>query len=238
MDAYLIKDLMRAGLEIFVDYAPLVGWNTFLAIIPLYLSIFLFRQDLTLPGMAWLRRATEGRNHPQQRSQRRSVIWWVGFAVFVAFLPNAPYILTDIIHLNRAVMEYNSMWVTAFILFPFYLVFLGIGLWAYVLSLMNFGRYLQRRGLGRYVLQMELIMHGLCSIGVFVGRFPRLNSWYIVTQPFRVVRTLTHTLLSLEAVIGILVGFAVLAILYAPAKEVTLALEQYRKNRSFSVVVE
>lgn len=232
MDAYLIKDLIRAGLEIFVDYAPWAGWNTFLAIVPLYLSIFLFRQDLALPGISWLRRSAEGRNH------RRSALWWVGFVTFIAFLPNAPYILTDIIHLNKAVMEYNSMWVTAFILFPFYVIFLGIGLWAYVLSVMNFGRYLQRRGLGRYVFQMELLLHGLCSIGVFVGRFPRLNSWYILTQPFRVIRTLVHTLISPEAILGILVGFVVLTLLYAPAKEVTLALEQYRKNRSFSVVVE
>jgi uncharacterized membrane protein len=233
MDLYLIKDLIRTGIEILVDYAPWVGWNMFLALIPLYLSIFLFRRDVVWP---W-QRADQPRSHRLSAS-RRAPLWWLGFALFIAFLPNAPYILTDVIHLNEAVLAYNSMWVTGFILFPFYVVFLGTGFWAYVLSLMNFGHYLQQRGWGRYIFQVELILHGLCSIGVFVGRFPRLNSWYFVTQPWRVGRTLLYTLLSPEAVLAIIVGFVILTLLYIPAKKVTQAIVADRKNRSFSVVVE
>ncbi len=52
-------------------------WNTMLALVPLALSFTLFS-----PG----RRC-------------RSMGWWFGFAVFVAALPNAPYVLTDVIHL-------------------------------------------------------------------------------------------------------------------------------------------
>jgi uncharacterized membrane protein len=227
MTLYLIKDLIKTAIEVLVDYAPWAGWNLFLAFIPLYLSFFLFRRNLLSQTP-----------HRPVRLERRGLMWWVGFATFIAFLPNAPYILTDIIHLNEAVLEYNSLWVTAFILFPFYVVFLGLGFWAYVLSLMNFGHYLHQRGLGRYVLQMELLLHGLCAIGVYVGRFPRLNSWYFLTQPLRVLRTLVYTLTSFQGMLGILVGALVLTVLYAPAKELTLAVINYRKNRSFSVVVE
>ncbi len=237
MDVYLIKDLMRAARQILVDYAPWVGWNMFLAIVPLYLSVFLFRRGPMLPH--WLPFEAQRPVSPKRSPQdRRSLWWWLGFAVFIAFLPNAPYILTDIIHLNEAVLEHNSMWVTAFILFPFYVTFLAAGFWAYVLSLMNFGQYLQQRGLGRYIFGMEIMLHGLCAIGVFVGRFPRLNSWYFLTRPAWVVRTLVNTLFSPEAVLAILVGFMILTLLYAPAKELTRAIVSYRKNKSFSVLVE
>jgi uncharacterized membrane protein len=218
MNAYLIKDLTKTALEILIGYAPWMGWNMFLAIVPLVLSVFLFRS--TPPH------------------QSRSMLWWLGAIAFVAFLPNAPYILTDIIHLNDAVMHYNSVWVTGFILFPLYLAFMGAGFFAYVLSLINLGHYLQQQKLGRYVTRIELLLHFLCSIGVFIGRFPRLNSWYLITQPGRVIMTLLETLRSPQAAIGILVGFTIITLLYGPGKRITLALISFGKNRSVSVVVE
>jgi uncharacterized membrane protein len=219
MNAYLIKDLTKTALEILIGYAPWMGWNMFLAIVPLCLSVLLFRSK-------W------------SKQSRRSVLWWCGAIVFVAFLPNAPYILTDIIHLNDAVIDYNSVWVTGFILFPLYLAFLGTGFLTYILSLINLGHYLQQQGLGRYVTRMELLLHLLCSIGVFIGRFPRLNSWHLVTQPGRVVVTILETLRSPQAAIGILVGFVIITLLYGPGKRITLALISFHKSRSVSVVVE
>jgi uncharacterized membrane protein len=218
MNAYLIKDLTKTALEILIGYAPWMGWNMFLAIVPLGLSVFLFRS--TMPH------------------QQRSALWWCGAIAFVAFLPNAPYILTDIIHLNDAVMHYNSVWVTGFILFPLYLGFMGAGFFAYVLSLINLGHYLQQQKLGRYVTRIELLLHFLSAIGVFIGRFPRLNSWHLVTQPGRVLITLFETLRSPQAAIGILVGFTIITLLYGPGKRITLALISFGKNRSVSVVVE
>jgi uncharacterized membrane protein len=32
---------------------------------------------------------------------RLRVAWWIGAGLFVAFLPNAPYVLTDLVHLGR-----------------------------------------------------------------------------------------------------------------------------------------
>ena len=52
-----------------------MGLDISLALIPFLLALLLFR-FAKLPGL----------------------LWWPFFAVFVLFLPNAPYVLTDVIH--------------------------------------------------------------------------------------------------------------------------------------------
>ncbi|MEL6816492.1 MAG: DUF1361 domain-containing protein, partial [Cyanobacteria bacterium J06598_3] len=141
-------------------------WNTFLAVIPWILSCWLFRG---------------------KGSGVRRVSWWIGLVVFVAFLPNAPYVLTDIIHLVRMIKEGASIWTITFILVPQYLIFMLLGTEAYVLSLINLGHYLQKQGQARWVLSAELGLHALCAIGIYLGRFPRFNSWDIVTGPGRLL---------------------------------------------------
>lgn len=233
MEPSLIQELIHTALEILFEASGWMGWNMFLALIPLYLSIYLFRSDD--PSTHWLQTVIP-------RSQQRWV-WTIGLVVFILFLPNAPYILTDVIHLNRFILEYNSRWVTGFIIAPLFLVFLTLGFLAYVLSLINVGHFLRRQGYGRWVPAVELALHGLSAIGVFVGRFPRLNSWYLLTQPGRVIVTLLQTLLSPAGILGILAGFIVITLLYAPGKAVMLAIvadrqKNSRKKRAASVFSE
>src|SRR5262245_2969471 len=57
-----------------------MGWNTLLAWVPVVLAWGLFR------GGA-------------DRSVSRSPLWWAGLVLFVLFLPNAPYVVTDLFHL-------------------------------------------------------------------------------------------------------------------------------------------
>jgi uncharacterized membrane protein len=222
MEPYLIKELIHTALEIGFDASGWIGWNMFLAIIPLYLSLYLFRSDDS--SISWLQ------NYIPRSSQR--LVWTIGVGIFILFLPNAPYILTDVIHLNRYILEYNSRWVTGFIIAPMFVLFLTLGFLAYVLSLINVGYFLQRRGYGRWIPAIELALHGLSAIGVFVGRFPRLNSWYLLTKPGHVIVTLLQTLLSPEGILGILAGFIVITVLYLPFKEVTLAVAADRKKDS------
>src|SRR3989344_4376984 len=37
-----------------------------------------------------------------------SFLWIVGFILFILFLPNAPYVFTDLIHLPKALFAFNS----------------------------------------------------------------------------------------------------------------------------------
>lgn len=177
-------------------------WNTFLALIPLALSIGLFRR----------------------RHSTRTPIWWLGVVTFVAFLPNAPYVLTDVIHLVTDLRETDSIMVGAMVIVPKYALFLLVGMQAYALSMVYLGQYLQRQGWGRMVIWVEWLLHFLSAIGVYLGRFQRFNSWDLVTQPHDIVHDAARNLLSVNPLLLTLIAFVWIAGLYLVLKQITLAL--------------
>lgn len=176
-------------------------WNSFLAFIPLFCSIWLFRF-----------------------SRSRSWLWWLIFAIFVAFLPNAPYVLTDIIHPIDFIRRGYSVWTVTLAIIPQYFIFILAGFEAYVLSLLNFGRYLRRQGGKRYILVMELTAHALCAVGIYLGRFRRFNSWDFITQPEQLAKGVVHDLASKFPILVMVVTFIVLVICYWLAKQLTIAV--------------
>jgi uncharacterized membrane protein len=162
--------------------------------------------------------------------QTRSWFWWLGFLVFIAFLPNAPYVLTDIIHLVEDIRQGYSMWTITLALVPQYLVFMIGGFEAYVLSLINLGEYLKRQGLGKFVLWVELTLHALSAIGIYLGRFLRFNSWDIVTQLDTLANSVIDDLVAKRPILVMWVTFAVIAGLYWIMKQVSLGIILRRKQ--------
>ncbi|MEO0839853.1 MAG: DUF1361 domain-containing protein, partial [Cyanobacteria bacterium J06643_5] len=160
MKAELIELISRV-IQVLQINMRWMTWNLFLAFIPLVLSVWLFRRI----------------------KKSRSWVWWLGFAVFYAFLPNAPYLLTDVIHLIDDIRTIQSVWMITLVLIPVYLLVILAGFEAYVISVINMGHYLNRIGKSQWILGMELITHGLSAIGIYWGRFLRFNSWDFVTQP-------------------------------------------------------
>lgn len=214
-----IRDLIASSWQAWNIHSGWIAWNLFLAFIPLALSFWLFRR----------------------KSLSRTTLWWVGFLVFIAFLPNAPYLLTDIIHLINAIRDYYSVWIITLVIFPPHLIAIVAGFEAYVVSVINLGHYLQRHGVGKFVLWAELMTHALCAVGVYLGRFKRFNSWDFVTQPHDIARTTIDDLTSKRPVLVMAVTFVILTVLYWVMKQVTLGLvlrfhqsrverNAYRKN--------
>jgi uncharacterized membrane protein len=197
-----IRDLLANAWQAWNIHSGWIAWNLFLAFIPLALSFWLFRRA----------------------SQSRSLLWWVGFLVFIAFLPNAPYLLTDIIHLIKAIRDYYSVWIITLVLIPPHIIAILAGFEAYVLSLINLGHYLKQQRVGQYVLWTELLTHALCAIGVYLGRFKRFNSWDFLTQPDDLARSVVDDLTAKRPVLVIVVTFIVLTVLYWVMKQVTLGL--------------
>ena len=178
-----------------------IAWNLCLAFIPFALSIWLYR-----------------------RSRRRSLVWWGAFAVFMAFLPNAPYLLTDIIHLIRATRAGFSTWVITLFVIPLHLTAIIGGFQAYVLAVMNQSRYLAQRGWRKWVLPSELGTHLLCAVGVYLGRFDRFNSWDLVVDPNTVLLDTANNLTSRWPLLMIAITFVVLTVTYWLVKQVTIGL--------------
>ncbi|MFB2968888.1 DUF1361 domain-containing protein [Aerosakkonema sp. BLCC-F183] len=157
-------------------------------------------------------------------SRSRSFKWWFGFLVFIAFLPNAPYVLTDIIHLIEDIRENYSVWIITLVLIPQYLLFILVGFEAYVLSLINLGNYLKQQGWGQFVLGVELLIHALSAIGIYLGRFLRFNSWDLVTELDNVAGSVVDDLTAKRPILLMTITFAIVTGLYWLMKQVSLGI--------------
>jgi uncharacterized membrane protein len=154
----------------------------------------------------------------------RSIFWWVGVGVFIAFLPNAAYILTDAVHLVIDIRKGYPMGTVLLFLIPQYLLFILTGFEAYSLSIVNLGRYLIAQGHGRLFPAVELGLHGLSAIGIYLGRFARFNSWDVLTNLGGLVGELRRMLFSPHVLQTIMVLFVVLTLFHELFKRLTIAL--------------
>lgn len=154
-----------------------------------------------------------------------SLSWWLGLLMFILFLPNAPYVLTDLIHLTEDLQRDYSAWTISLAVIPQYIVFIVIGLEAYVLSLIYLNDYLRQKGWENlWIWRTECILHGLCAIGIYLGRFLRFNSWDVITQPKFFLTSTIGYLLGLRPWCVIIVTFLVLSILYTVLKHLNLTV--------------
>ena len=195
-----MESILANAFEAFNKYSGWIVWNLFLAFIPLTISFGLFLR----------------------RSKKRSLLWWIGYVVFITFLPNAPYLLTDIIHLIEAIRAGYSIWITTLIFIPLHTLAILAGWEAYVISLINQSHYLKKHGAKRFVFASELITHALCAIGIFIGRFRRFNSWDLVTKPDVLFVSTISDLTTKKPLLVIAITFIVLSILYWLTKQITL----------------
>jgi uncharacterized membrane protein len=123
------------------------------------------------------------------------------------FLPNAPYVVTDLVHLrDDVVLAGGDLAVVGGVL-PVYGTFILAGFVAYAVAVTELGRYLSSVGLGRFRGAAELAVHGACAVGVVLGRVARLNSWEPVTQPHTTAERIVLTLTWRWAPVAVVVTF-------------------------------
>ncbi len=137
-------------------------WNLFLAWIPLIAAYTAWVFSL---GRKWL----------------YIVIPFIAI-VWIIFLPNAPYIITDFKHLTDPRADV-PIWFDVMMLMWF--SWTGMLLGVVSLYLMQ---DIVHKEFGRWVSWiMVLIVSALSGLGVYIGRFIRWNSWDIFTNPLDIV---------------------------------------------------
>lgn len=141
-----------------------MGWNLLLALIPLLIS----------SAMAHFKVL-----------QKRVWYWLTLGVVWVLFLPNAPYMLTDLYHLP----EFNEapMWFDLILLLAF--AWTGL-IWA-TRSLQQMEAMWAAKFSCFPLLYFRAAVIFLCGLGVYVGRYWRWNSWYVVSDPHIIFRGAT-----------------------------------------------
>lgn len=133
-------------------------WNLFLAWIPLWLSSQLMKKEklFSLSSIAL-------------------------FLSWLLFFPNAPYILTDFIHLgawNEIPKWYDALMIASFA---------WTGLLISFVSLRHIEEFLRGRINSTYVPLLIIGILLLTSFGIYLGRFERFNSWDVLAHPFRMM---------------------------------------------------
>jgi uncharacterized membrane protein len=204
-----MESILSNAFEAFNQHSGWIVWNLFLAFIPLALSFWLFTKPQIKRG---------------SKLARRSLLWWAGLIIFISFLPNAPYLLTDIIHLIEAIRAGYSIWITTLIFIPLHLFAIFLGWESYVISVLNQSRYLERQGAKKFVLISEILVHALSAVGIYLGRFLRFNSWDFVTKPDVILVSTIDNLTDKKPLLVIIITFAILTILYWLTKQVTLGI--------------
>jgi len=176
--------LLRVSESGSTKFAGLI-WNLFLAWIPFLLAVAVYD--------GWRRR------------RGRGSLLALG-ALWLLFFPNAPYIVTDFMHLQHrddAPYWYDAVTVSAF---------------AWTGLLLGFGSLFLMQTVVR---QWRGVVSGwifagvalaLGSVGIYLGRFLRLNSWDAVEHPSllpRIVHAVARDPFTYGEAIGVTVLFTV-----------------------------
>ncbi len=129
-------------------------WNLFLAYIPFAVTAMLKFESLT-PGKLQL------------------LLW---SCLWLLFLPNAPYMLTDLVHLlnDESILLYDTVLILAFAI---------TGMLLYVLTSRDMYNLLWKHYESVWLNMIFRLMPVMMAIGIYVGRFLRWNSWDIFTSP-------------------------------------------------------
>ncbi|HEV2836462.1 MAG TPA: DUF1361 domain-containing protein [Pyrinomonadaceae bacterium] len=102
------------------------------------------------------------------------------FGLWLLFLPNAPYILTDILHLTR--VSHAPAWYDLALL----LSCAGTGLLLGYLSLIDVQGIVARNFGAAWGWTFALVSLVLSGFAIYLGRFLRWNSWDVLLAPSRV----------------------------------------------------
>jgi uncharacterized membrane protein len=158
--------LVAADLRRFAEVEPSYGflrWNLFLAWVPLVLAY----------GIAW--------------AARREVTWPALPLLalgWIVFLPNAPYLVTDLVHLREQVNLPNAIVLSL-------LAFTGLLIGVKSIQLVQ-GAVERLWGVAAGWRAVQVIAV-LTAFGVYVGRVLRWNSWTILVHPHQLAHAVLRS---------------------------------------------
>ncbi len=108
----------------------------------------------------------------------------------ILFLPNAPYIVTDLFHLKKELAA--PIWLDTILILSFALA----GLVFFILTIQELLVLIKRfRNTQRIHLFSKIALMLLSAYGVYLGRFLQFNSWDIISDPFHLAHDMARSVL-------------------------------------------
>ena len=145
-----------------------LAWNLILGYVPYKLSVYVY----------------------SKKDQLSSKAFYTSFFLWLLFLPNALYVISDIKHFK--VRPPAPEWLDSLLLFVFAFASLYYG----VQSVQYMFRSLLNRGKNKtWLLSQFLLPVSLLSgFGVYLGRVERWNSWDLFVHPIQLLKNALHLL--------------------------------------------
>ena len=138
-------------------------WNLFLGFVPFMVALLiqLFEKHLS------------------------NLILVFGSFIWILFYPNAPYMITDLIHVQASstTVIYDTLMIFSFSLLSLFFGFYSIKLMQSVINKRLKGRKSSNK-INNTIVIFTLV---LSSFGIYLGRILRLNSWDLFTEPFKTI---------------------------------------------------
>ncbi len=179
----LVRRLVAAGN---LQYSFL-AWNLFLAWVPLLIMLALQNYQPTFVN--------------------KSLFVGTGLLFWLLFLPNAPYLITDLMHLRYRLGV--PLWYDSLMVFSFAMVGMYTGMYSLLLA----HRIINELFSPTWGWTFMIGSLGLTGFGVYLGRFSRWNSWDLFVRPHHLVMDIVRQVFNPQA-IKLSVAFALVMILF------------------------
>jgi uncharacterized membrane protein len=117
-----------------------------------------------------------------------SILW-------LLFFPNAPYVITDLVHLYPS--NGNAYWHHQLMIYTFAFASLACGL----MSLYWIQHIWTAIFSAKCSIWLTISSIGLSGYGIFLGRIERFNSWDFFVHPIALLKYMVHSLTNITAIL-------------------------------------
>lgn len=140
--------------------------------------------------------------------------------IFLFMVPNTLYMVTDLIHLNQFTFNfYQGLVIVEWMYFTFLISGVLLALYLLILMFIEIEHFTSAHWFNRILILIMMMLNGF---GIYIGRFLRLHSVYIINEPLRIFREVTNNL-NLDALLFITLLVLLQILIYAFAKGVRSA---------------
>ena len=163
------------------------------------MNIFLSNFSWMMPNLAL---ASLGFVFALMYLRTKSKLWkLLLFIAWFLFVPNTIYLLTDVQHYFEQLTRVDLLgWVLITIQ---YIALVAFGVLTYFAGMMPMEEFFKRVKFKHYSF-VFLIFNFAIAFAVVLGKIERTHSWYVVTQPLRVINDIEHLLKTPVLVIAVI----------------------------------
>jgi uncharacterized membrane protein len=173
-----------------------LNWNLFLALVPFIISTYVYHSNIT----------------------NKILLCSLGI-IWILFLPNAPYLLTDLVHIKAR--KIIPIYYDVIMLFTFS----WVGLQLFFMSLLHYEKIMENYITKWKIKSSLIVIFMFCGFGIYLGREIRCNSWDALHHPFILTNNIIEEVLkpsALNVATAMTIGIGlVLNVMYVSMKNLS-----------------